>query len=525
MVGLSPKMSLSNQNNKKIHAAAYMRMSTDDQKNSIENQLSFIKEYATSHNMVIIKEYKDMGISGLKFDNRPAMQQLLSDVINHQADFEIVLVYDMSRWSRSQSTKESRFNLYLCEKNGVRVICCVGNGAKYDSNPDEFSAEIRELFDLHDAANFSKNLSLRVFRGQCYLITLGFRQGGSAGFGFRRVLFDGAGNRKFILKRGQWKSLQTDRVILEKGPQEEVDIVNKIYQWFVHDQKTEREIADILNSKGIKTDLDRSWTRGVVHQILTNEKYIGHNVYNRKSFKLKAKRVSNPPEEWVRKNHAFPAIVPFDLFEQAQNIIYKRSKKITKEQMLNLLKKLLETKGKLSGLLIDEQENMPSSSIYRAKFGGLLKAYILVGFKPERDYSYIETNKNLRDMYPLILEQVTKGFKEYGSEIKQLSNGLICVNNGLNISIILSRCITKSPSNHQWLLRFDSGLEPDITVAVRMKPDNFNILDYYIIPHLAIQDDILKIKSLDQFTLDIYRFDSLDFLYKSTTLIPLSKAS
>ena len=40
---------------------------------------------------------------------------------------------------------------------------------------------------------------------------------------------------------------------------------------------------------GILTDLGRQWTRGTVHQMLINEKYIGNNVWNRVSFKLKKK--------------------------------------------------------------------------------------------------------------------------------------------------------------------------------------------------------------------------------------------
>jgi citrate lyase alpha subunit len=55
----------------------------------------------------------------------------------------------------------------------------------------------------------------------------------------------------------------------------------------------ESEIARDLNERGIVTELRRGWTRGTVHQVLTNEKYIGNNVYNRISFKLKKKRVAN----------------------------------------------------------------------------------------------------------------------------------------------------------------------------------------------------------------------------------------
>ena len=57
------------------------------------------------------------------------------------------------------------------------------------------------------------------------------------------------------------------------------------------------------------TDLGRPWTRGTVHQVLTNEKYVGNNVWNRISFKLKKKRVRNTPEMWIRADGAFEPIV------------------------------------------------------------------------------------------------------------------------------------------------------------------------------------------------------------------------
>jgi Recombinase len=74
------------------------------------------------------------------------------------------------------------------------------------------------------------------------------------------------------------KSIQTDRVVLVPGPEEEVATVRWIYQAFVNESKLESEIAAALNAKGIKTDFGRAWNRGTVHQVLTNEKYIGNNV-------------------------------------------------------------------------------------------------------------------------------------------------------------------------------------------------------------------------------------------------------
>lgn len=518
-------MNIPKQAGNKILVAAYLRMSTTEQVNSIDNQSSFIKQYADSHNMKVVKEYKDVGKSGLTFTNRPAMMQLLSDVLNDRSDFHAILVYDMSRWSRSQNPKESISNQYYCELKGVRLICCNGNGPKYDNYEDNLGADLGEFIDRYGAADFSKKLSLRVFRGQCRLITLGYRQGGHPGFGLRRLLLDEKGNKKFLLKRGDRKSLQTDRVILVEGPAHEVEIVHQIYHWFVDDRKTEKQIAELLNSQGIKTDLDRAWTRGTIHQILINEKYIGHNVFNRRSFKLKSIRIKNPPEDWVRKDNAFKAIVSVELFQQAQKIIINRSCKVTDQQMLQQLEKLWQTKGTLSGLLIDEHDNMPSSAVYRSRFGGLLKAYTLIGYKSDRDYAYIEVNKKLRMTHQFVLDQVTENLRQRGTIVEQAENGLISINNELSLSLIISRCMVKSPTNRQWLLRLDKGLNPDITVAIRMCPDNINILDYYIFPHIAVREATLHLKSQSHLGIDVYRFDSLEFLYQLTSHVPLSKVS
>ncbi|WP_377946491.1 recombinase family protein [Aureimonas populi] len=161
-------------------------------------------------------------------------------------------------------------------------------------------------------------------------------------------------------------------------------MVREIYRRFVEDLIPERQIADELNARGIVTDLGRSWTRGTVHQILINEKYIGNNVWNRVSFKLKKKRVRNSPDMWFRADGVFPAIVDRHLFEAAQTIIRERSFRLSDEEMLEALRNLRRDKGLLSGLIIDEAEGLPSSSAYSSRFGSLLQAYKLVGYTPKR---------------------------------------------------------------------------------------------------------------------------------------------
>jgi len=81
---------------------------------------------------------------------------------------------------------------------------------------------------------------------------------------------------------------------------------------------------------------------------------------------------------WILRDAAFDPIIPAEWFTRAQEAIAARSQRMDDASML--LHSLYEQTGALSGLLIDEQEGMPSSSAYRARFGGLVRAYSLIGF-------------------------------------------------------------------------------------------------------------------------------------------------
>ena len=83
------------------------------------------------------------------------------------------------------------------------------------------------------------------------------------------MLIDQSGERKAMLKMGEQKSIQTDRVVLVRGPEDEIKIVRWIFQAFIGEGKSESEIAAILNAQGVVTDFGRAWNRATVHQILT----------------------------------------------------------------------------------------------------------------------------------------------------------------------------------------------------------------------------------------------------------------
>ena len=329
-------------------------MSTEHQQYSTENQGDKIREYAARRGIEIIRTYADEGKSGLRIDGRAALQRLIKDVENGVADFQVILVYDVSRWGRFQDADESAYYEYICRRAGIQVAYCA---EQFENDGSPVSTIVKGVKRAM-AGEYSRELSAKVFAGQCRLIELGYRQGGPAGYGLRRVLIDQQGAIKCELTRGEHKSLQTDRVILMPGPDDEIRIVNQIYRWFIDEGLVESEIAGRLNGMKVHTDLDRAWTRATVHEVLTNEKYIGHNIYNRTSFKLKKLRVVNTPDMWIKKEGAFDSIVPPDVFYTGQGIIRARSRRYTNEELIERLRTLYQNRGFLSGLVIDETEGM-----------------------------------------------------------------------------------------------------------------------------------------------------------------------
>jgi len=505
-----------------FRAAEYVRMSTEHQQYSTENQADKIREYAARRNIEIVRTYADEGKSGLRIDGRRALQQLIKDVETGSADFQIILVYDVSRWGRFQDADESAYYEYICRRAGIQVAYCA---EQFENDGSPVSTIVKGVKRAM-AGEYSRELSAKVFAGQCRLIELGFRQGGPAGYGLRRVLVDQSGTLKGELARGEHKSLQTDRVILQPGPDDEVAVVNQIYRWFVADNQTELDIAERLNAQGTRTDLGRDWTRATIREVLSNEKYIGNNIYNRRSFKLKKHRVVNSPEMWIKKEGAFEGIVPPELFYTAQGILRARAHRYSDEELIEKLRNLYQRHGYLSGLIIDEAEGMPSSAAYAHRFGSLIRAYQTVGFTPDRDYQYLEANQFLRRLHPEIVGQTERMIAEVGGMVERdPATDLLTVNREFTVSLVLARCQLLDNGRRRWKVRFDTSLAPDITVAVRLDDSNQAALDYYLLPRLDFGQARIHLADHNGIEFECYRFDSLDYLYGMARRIRIRRAA
>ena len=140
-------------------AAHYVRMSTEHQQYSPENQLDVIHQYAASHQMEISKVYSDHGRSGLNIAGREGLNRLMEDVEKKQTDFSDLLVYDVSRWGRFQDVDESAYYEYVLKRAGIRVHYC----AEQFENDGSMSSSVLKTLKRSMAAEYSRELSVKVF--------------------------------------------------------------------------------------------------------------------------------------------------------------------------------------------------------------------------------------------------------------------------------------------------------------------------------------------------------------------------
>jgi DNA invertase Pin-like site-specific DNA recombinase len=168
-----------------IPAAEYVRMSTEEQPNSIAIQQAAIRRYADEHGYQVVMTYADPGRSGIEIKHRSGLRQLIQDVIAGHSFFRAILVFDVSRWGRFQDTDESAHYEFLCRSAGIPVHYC----AEQFENNGTLSSNIMKALKRTMAAEYSRDLSNRVKGGMYWLAARGFHVGSPPGYGLRR-LFD-----------------------------------------------------------------------------------------------------------------------------------------------------------------------------------------------------------------------------------------------------------------------------------------------------------------------------------------------
>lgn len=231
--------------------AVYCRVSSGsaDQLNSLANQIKYYTQYVKKHkDWTLVDIFADEAITGTRADIRPEFQRMIRMCELKQVD--LVFTKSMARFARN--TKDSLEYTKKLKLLGVAILF-EKEGINTLSVGDEMLINTFAAIAEEESMSISQNLRLanvkRMENGE-YVCS-------NAPYGYRLI---------------------DKQLIIEPT---EADVVRWMFKSFL-DGKSTDYISYHLKKAGIKSKGGKKWSRTGVNYVLTNEKYIGDSLYQKK---------------------------------------------------------------------------------------------------------------------------------------------------------------------------------------------------------------------------------------------------
>jgi DNA invertase Pin-like site-specific DNA recombinase len=460
-----------------MRAAQYVRMSTEHQQYSIENQIAAIRQYADSHGFEVAQTYSDAGRSGIDLKRRSGLRQLLDDIISGSANFVAVLVYDVSRWGRFQDTDESAHYEFLCKQSGIRVHYC----AEPFSNDDSLLSSLCKALKRSMAGEFSRELGVKVFAGQRHLTELGYKMGGPPGYGLRRILLSIDGSPERELGPGERKYLSTQHVVFAPGPAPEIAVVRRIFGMYLDDDLTLAEIADVLNGEGLLRHDGSPWRPRNVRPILTDPKYAGCAVFGRSTKKLHSRTRPIPKEQWIIRPNSFAQVVPLEFVHRAQRKLSSRY--LSDAGLLDSIRAYVQKHGTIAKSRMRPANNLPSDQTITARFGSVVNAYKLAAIELSDACIWglraVQSN-SVRDF---ALQEFREAVSASGHPYRVCDR--LYLLEGVQPFVIAAAKRTKGRGSHsRWRLCGQRGMQKQHCAIARFRPNYTGVQDWCFVEYV-----------------------------------------
>ncbi|MEM5592081.1 recombinase family protein [Niallia circulans] len=287
-----------------IKYAVYVRVSTDrdEQVSSVENQIDICRNWLERNGYEWNEEsvFKDEGISGTVFLDRPAIQLLLDKT--KKGEIEMIVFKSISRLARDlKDSLEIRETLLA---HNVRVISIEEGFDSFKVGKNDMVFELWSLF----AAQYSRTLSSSISAALAAKVRRG-EHIGKIPFGYNRI------DQKLVIN------------------EEEAKVVRQMFHWYNVDKWGFKRITKELNDLGLKPKQKDKWQVTSVQRILQNPIYHGKfilNQYTTVKVGGRKKQIRNPEEKWIIFENHHPPIVTTNQFEKANSKDFKsRKTKIT----------------------------------------------------------------------------------------------------------------------------------------------------------------------------------------------------
>ncbi len=227
-------------------------------------------------------------------------------------------------------------------------------------------------------------------------------------------------------------------------------------------------IARELNRTTVEYIGGSKWDYQAVYAVLTSPKYAGCHVFGRTSSKLSTPTVSLPRSEWVLMPGAFEPIVDPATFSEAQRILHERTVNKSDEELLDSLRALLGSKGRLSLELIKNSAGVPSPSTYRHRFGSLRRAYELIQYGRPEQFGPIDLRRKTQALRGELIAKIVAMFPGRGVDCPARGRWKprLRLRSGLMVSVLIGRSVWTwkntmrwriGPVPHEWGLRNSAG--------------------------------------------------------------------
>ena len=358
-------------NNKVVRAAVYARFSSDNQRNeSIDAQIRAIKQYADKNDIHIVAQYIDKAKSATT-DNRPEFLRMITEA--ESGLFNVVLVHKLDRFARNRQDSIG-YRMQL-KRHGVALVSIL---EYIDDSPESVILEsVLEAI----AEYYSKNLAREVNKGLKENALKALHTGGLPPLGYD-------------------VDKSTKKLVINEYEAEAVKLMFKM----ITEGQGYAAIIEELNNRGYKTKTGRIFGKNSIHDILSNEKYMGTYVFNKRSSKNADGKRNNhlykSPKETIRIENAVPVIIQKEVFKQVQEKMAQR--KIARSS--NSAKEIYLLSGKI--FCGECGYTMCGNRKHSGKYKTLQVTYRCSG----RKNKYICKNKDIRREYieAFVLEKLSE---------------------------------------------------------------------------------------------------------------------
>lgn len=284
---------------RKLRVAAYARVSTnnEEQLSSYEAQVDHYTRYIQSKDeWEFVEVYTDEGISATNTKKRDGFNRMVADALAGKID--LIITKSISRFARN--TVDTLTTVRKLKEKGIEVFFEKENIRTLDSKGELLITIMSSL-----AQEESRSISENVTWGQ------------------RKRFADG----KVSLPYKRFLGYKRGADGLPEIDEKEAEIIRLIYRLFLYG-KSPSAIAAYLTGEGIPTPGGKTiWRAKVVESILTNEKYKGDALLQKKftvDFLTKKQKVNEGevPQYYVANSH--PAIIDPEIFDLVQYELKKR---------------------------------------------------------------------------------------------------------------------------------------------------------------------------------------------------------